>query len=182
MQEKIKIFKDQINQLNISILNDIKEHFENVNYNQSSTDIQILKVRNEEDLNNILYGEGFYIILTNQEFNENKCTFEFENQKAIYRGHSYFTKKRLLSHLANKTYLKVRTNNDPLYKVCLKVEDGVNGINIDQEPYKNWQWTVIVHKMKNSSKTIREQAEVAFDELYGRPCKSKEKKRKLGEY
>jgi hypothetical protein len=33
--------------------------------------------------------------------------------------------------------------------------------------------------MKSSSKTIREQAELAFDDLYGRPCKSKERKKKI---
>ncbi len=111
----------------------------------------------------------------NIQFDENKCTLDFEGQKAIYRGHSYFTKKRLLSHLANETYRQRRTKHDPFYKVCLKIENGINGININQEPYKNWQWTIIVHKMKDSTQTIREQAEAAFDELYGRPCKSKER-------
>jgi len=55
------------------------------------------------------------------------------------------------------------------YKVCMKLEEKVNGINISAEPYKNWNWTVIIHKMRNSNKSIREQAEFAFDTIYGKP-------------
>ncbi|ASV31486.1 hypothetical protein CJ263_15390 [Maribacter cobaltidurans] len=155
-----------------SIEKDLKEYFRNYHYLKPDSDIQIINVETEDDLDKAYYGRGFYIILADQQFEENKCLFEFRGLKAIYRGHSYFTKKRLLSHLSNEKYKSTRKSNEPNYKVCLKIEDKVNGININQEPYKNWKWIVIIHKMKNSSKIIREQMEKAFDNVFQKPCKS----------
>lgn len=155
-----------------SIREDLKEYLKNYDYTRPNSDIQITQVETENDLNKVYYGAGFYIILTDKQFEKNKCTFEFKGLKAIYRGHSYFTKKRLLSHLSNENYKSTRKNNEPDYKVCLKIEDKINGININQEPYKKWKWIVIVHKMKNSSKIIREEMEIAFDNIFEKPYKS----------
>ena len=52
--------------------------------------------------------------------------------------------------------------------------DDKNGLTISDQPYSNYSWYVVVHKMANSSKVIREQAEHAFDEVFGRPLGSKE--------
>lgn len=155
-----------------SIRKDLSEYFKNYDYSKPNSDIQIIQVETEVDLNKVYYGTGFYIILTNKQFEKNKCLFEYQDLKAIYRGHSYFTKKRLLSHLSNENYKSIRKNNEPNYKVCLKIEDKINGININEEPYKNWKWIIIVHKMKNSSKTIREEMEKAFDNVFKKPYKS----------
>jgi hypothetical protein len=52
--------------------------------------------------------------------------------------------------------------------------DGNNGINIDKHPSSGFRWRVALHKMPDSTKLIREQAEVAFDQVFGRPLGSRE--------
>ena len=174
MKNRIIKYTSEISKTTDFIQKDLEAYFRNIDYEKSSKDIHITQINNEEDLNQIIFGVGFYIILTDHIFNDNNCKFEFNSQKAIYRGHSHYSKKRLLSHLANEKYNRNRKKNEPNYKVCLKIENGKNGININQIPYKNWNWTVIVHKMKGSSKLMREQAEQAFDKVYNKPCKSRE--------
>jgi hypothetical protein len=174
LKGRIINYTSELSKVTDFIQENLEEYFKTIDYQKISNEIQITKIENEEGLNKIIYGVGFYIILTDQIFENNDCKFEYNRQKAIYRGHSYFSKKRLLSHLANEKYNRERKISEPNYKVCLKIENGKNGINISQKPYKEWNWTVIVHKMKNSSKLMREQAEKAFDKVYNRPCKSRE--------
>jgi hypothetical protein len=174
LKNRIIKYTSELSKITDFIQNDLEEYFRSIDYKKQSKEIQITEVENEEDLNKIIYGVGFYIILTNHNFEDNNCRFKYNNRKAIYRGHSYFSKKRLLSHLANDLYNHKRKKNEQNYKVCLKIEKGKNGININQKPYKNWNWTIIVHKMNNSSKLMREQAEQAFDKVYNKPCKSRE--------
>jgi hypothetical protein len=52
--------------------------------------------------------------------------------------------------------------------------DGNDGINIGDARYSQFRWRVLVHKMKKSSKTMREQAELAFDDVFQRPLASRE--------
>jgi hypothetical protein len=80
-----------------------------------------------------------------------------------------------MSHLFNLDYNKNSSKYKTKYTVCLKIEDGVEGININQQPYSDYSWKIVVHKMKDSSKMIREQAELAFDNIYNRPLKSRER-------
>jgi len=174
LKNRIEKYKNKLSEIEDYIQKDLIEYFSKIDYSQLSKEIQIVRINNEEDLNKIYTGIGFYIILTDYEFEDNNCVFEYDKHKAIYRGHSHFTKKRLLSHLANERYNKERKSNEPHYKVCLKIDNNVNGININKEPYKSWNWIVIIHKMKDSSKIIREQAELAFDKLYNKPSKSRE--------
>lgn len=176
MKENVEKYKRLLSKVVEEIKINLYEYLKIYDYDNPKDDVQILELNSEIDLENAFYGAGFYIILTDHNFEINKCKFEYKGMKAIYRGHSYFTKIRLLSHLANSKYnlqrkeKKYSTN----YKVCLKIEDNVNGINIDQEPYNKWKWFVIIHKMKGSTKLIREQAEKAFDKKYEKPIKSKE--------
>ena len=174
MKKRIVEYKNKLSEIEDYIQKDFISYFSEIDYSQFSKEIQIFRINNEEDLNKVYAGIGFYIILTDYEFEDNNCIFEYDKHKAIYRGHSYFTKKRLLSHLANERYKRERKPSEPNYKVCLKIKDNINGININQEPYKNWNWIVIIHKIRNSSKIIREQVELAFDKLYNKPCKSRE--------
>jgi hypothetical protein len=170
MKKIIDKYKIILKSTSENIKSELVSHLEKVDYSKTNAQVQILNPQKENDLDEIIYGSGFYIILTDNIFSDNKCTFKLKNQVAIYRGHSTFVKKRLQSHLANNKY----NENESTYKVCLKIEDGVNGININEKPYNTWGWTVVVHKMRNSDKLMREQAEYAFDELYGKPCKSRE--------
>ena len=174
MKERIEKYQKKLDDIIDFIKSDLKEFMKDLNFNATTNAIQVLNLKEESDIFNAIYGRGFYIILTDKKFDDNKCEFEFEDKKAIYRGHSYFVKKRLLSHLANKKYQGQRKSSEPNYKVCLKIEELINGININEEPYNKWNWTIIILKMNNSSKLMREQAELAFDELYHRPIKSRE--------
>lgn len=172
LKNRIKKYTSLLEKTSNIIREDLEKYFENHNYSQPDNNVQIIEVYEEKDLEKIIYGNGFYIILTNENFPNNECSLEYKDLKAIYRGHSYFTKKRILSHLSNENYKSRRKNNEPNYKVCLKIESKINGININQKPYDQWKWAVIVHKMQNSSKSIREQTEKAFDNVFNKPCKS----------
>ncbi len=178
MKDRIEKYKSELNNVTEKIKNDLNKYFKGFDYNSNHRDIEIISIKSEKDINQIYASPGFYIILTDNEFNDNECSFKFKNQTAIYRGHSYSTRKRISSHLANDTYKQNKKLGEPNYTVCLKIEEGINGININNLPYRNWNWTVIVHKMRNSNELIREQAELAFDATFGKPCKSRESKNK----
>ncbi|VVN25237.1 hypothetical protein [Pseudomonas fluorescens] len=118
-------------------------------------------------------GRGLYVILSDYQIDQNKCSLTVDGLKAIYRGHGYTIKGRLKSHLFNGHYRRNLPERGVRYDVCMKLDDK-NGINIDELPYRNYRWKVVVHKMIGSSKMMREQAELAFDEVFGRPLASKE--------
>lgn len=172
MKNKILDFKRKLKELNKNIRLELIDYFSSCEYDDSNKNLQILHLNNEADLDKVIYGRGFYIILTDKKLASESCDFNYNGYHAIYRGHSYFTKNRLKSHLSNKRYNTTKKPKEQKYTVCLKMEKGINGINIDEYPYKDWSWLVIIHKMDKSTKSIREQAEYAFDEIYGKPCKS----------
>jgi hypothetical protein len=174
LKNRIIKYTSELTKTTDSIKRDLVEYFNHIDYKKIPEEIQITELNNEDDLNKVFYKDGFYIILTNHTFENNSCKFEYNNQKAIYRGHSYRSKNRLISHLANDKYNRERKPKEPNYTVCLKIENGIDGININRSPYNEWNWTVIVFKMNASTKLMREQAEHAFDEVYNKPCKSRE--------
>lgn len=171
MKTRISYYKEQLLSVEKKIQEDLVKYFNEVQLTPTSGDFQIIELNSEEDIRSVYSGPGFYVIFTDHSFPDNISNFSYKSKKAIYRGHCHTVKKRINSHLANENY---KLNNS-YYDVCLKVNPGENGININQIPYKNWGWTVIVYKMRGSSKVIREQAELAFDTVFGKPCKSREK-------
>jgi hypothetical protein len=154
----------------------IRAHFEEFfrlhDYSTSNDSVINVVVTSHEDVNSLYTQPGMYLILTDYMADANKCTFEHSGLKAIYRGHGWFIRKRLMSHLQNTEYKRT----DGEYRVCMKLDDK-SGIDIDQPPYNEYRWRVIVHKMPSSSKLIREQAELAFDDVFGRPFASREQGR-----
>jgi len=173
----IKGYKSKIENTHSSIRKDISKYFKEIKYTLPNKSFQTVAVSTPSDFEKILKGSGFYIIFTDFKIEEqNKCVLEIDSLKAIYRGHGSKVCKRLQSHLINKIYRSKRKSSDPDYSVCLKIKkDGTKGgININSEPYKSSKWKVVVHKMTNSSKEIREQAEFAFDEVFGKPVCSRE--------
>lgn len=125
------------------------------------------------DAEALYYGTGLYVIMSDYQFEANKCSLIIGDLKAIYRGHCYTVKARIKSHLFNDHYRSNLPARGVRYDVCMKLDDK-NGINISGQPYSNYRWCIVVHKMKGSSKMVREQAEHAFDEVFGRPLGSKE--------
>lgn len=162
--------KEELSKIKEQIIIDFENYLKEIEQNYEIPNVSILNIRNESDIKNAYYGEGFYVILTNYNFPENKCTFSINNHSAIYRGHSYHTKKRLLSHLSNDYYKENKGSTN--FEVCLKLLENNYGVNINKEPYKNWEWTILIIKMKGSNLIIREQIEKAFDNQYSKPCKS----------
>ena len=152
--------------------------------------ISIISLKKPKDIENIISGAGFYVILTDFNINDNQCCLtKTKYIKAIYRGECSTVKKRIQSHLFNskykesyeerkRKYLDKQKNKgkeyyEPFWPACLKLGNGSNGIDIDKE-YKNNDWYVVVHGMKGSSQEVRVQAELAFDDVFNKPVASRE--------
>jgi hypothetical protein len=174
MKARLTKYRRILKQAKAEIQSDLLEYFDSCEYPSKSKSVQVIKVTSASSIADMYTMQGFYIILSDIELDDNECTFELNKQRAIYRGHSYNVKNRIMSHLFNTRY-KNELDGETVYTACLKIEDGVNGVNVDEEPYVQNKWTVIVHKMLKSDKVTREQAEAAFDQKYKKPCKSREK-------
>lgn len=86
MNEIIKQSKIRIKDEQLKIRQDIIRYLTNCNYKSSSKLFQVIDLKSLEDLNKIFYGPGFYIILTDHNFEANECEFQIGNFKAIYKG------------------------------------------------------------------------------------------------
>lgn len=151
------------------------DFFSSHDYSKDNRSVVSRNVCSLADIDTLFYGTGFYVIFTDYQTHLNECTLEIDGLKAIYRGHCYTVKKRMASHLLNDHYRASLPEKGIRYDVCMKLDDR-NGINITEAPYSDFRWRVVVHKMKGSSKLIREQAEQAFDQVFSRPLGSKEAK------
>ncbi|WP_087724474.1 hypothetical protein [Pandoraea sp. PE-S2T-3] len=161
------------NELRQTIRSKFVDFFSVHDYTKDSKSVISRPVSSLSDAEALYYGTGLYVIMSDYQFEENKCRLITDGLKAIYRGHCYTVKGRIKSHLFNDHYRSNLPARGVRYDVCMKLDDK-NGINISEPPYSNYHWWVVVHKMKGSSKMIREQAEHAFDEVFGRPLGSKE--------
>jgi hypothetical protein len=146
-----------------------------------------------QDLSQLTTGAGFYLILSTFPIPNNGCTLTSSGLRAIYRGECATVQRRIQSHLFNRQYIAQyeqrraayerkpensgRTFYEQYWPACLSLEKDVSGINIDSEPYSAHAWLVIVHPMRGSTQEIRKQAEVAFDDVFGRPAASREASR-----
>ncbi|TQJ93486.1 hypothetical protein [Achromobacter sp. SLBN-14] len=142
-------------------------------YTKDSKSVISRSVSSLSDTGALHYGTGLYVIMSDYQFEENKCRLIVGGLKAIYRGHCYTVKGRIESHLFNDHYRSNLPARGVPYDVCMKLDDK-DGINISDPPYSNYRWCVVVYKMEGSSKMMREQAEHAFGEVFGRPLGSKE--------
>ena len=152
--------------------------------------ISISKLSKPVDIKNILSGAGFYIIVTDLKIPDNKCKLTFRKElKAIYRGECGTVKRRIQSHLFNDSYkadYEQRKSDymanpdyagkdfyEQYWPACLKIGNGTDGLNIDKD-YGNNEWYVLVHNMIGSSREVRVQAELAFDDAFNKPAASRE--------
>lgn len=180
------------------VLGEIKDQFRSylVELNSSGLTFEALSknsqvvacnVSNHNSLSAIYSLQGFYIICTDHNVTDNNCNFSLESKyTAIYRGECSSVRRRIESHIFNSTYQKLyeeRKKNklskggkfsEPYYGACMKVDPLVSGINIDEVPYSQSNWSVVVLKMPGSSSIVRKQAELAFDALFGKPVASRE--------
>jgi hypothetical protein len=161
------------NELRNTIRTDFFKFFSSHDYTKDSKAVISRSVTTLDDAEVLHCGTGFYVIMSDYQIESNKCGLIVNGLKAIYRGHCYTVKGRLKSHLFNDHYRTNLPERGVRYDVCMKLDNN-NGINICAPPYKDYRWSVVVHKMKGSSKMMREQAEFAFDEAFGRPLGSRE--------
>ncbi len=152
-----------------------------------NSQVAACSVSDHKSLSDIYSLQGFYIICTDHKIPGNNCNFSLENKHtAIYRGECSSVRRRIESHIFNSTYQRLydtRKNNklsqgakfsEPYYGACMKVDPLLSGINIDETPYSQSNWSVIVLKMPRSTSIVRKQAELAFDTLFGKPVASRE--------
>jgi hypothetical protein len=131
-------------------------------------------LRNGEDINHVATGPGMYIILSDIVLDGNKCRLCIDGLTAVYRGHSYEVRERIRSHLDHPAHRTVKGSG--AWNQCLKLgglEDRVTGgLNINSEALQGTKWAVLVLRLLDSSEFQREQAEWAFDEIFGLPLGS----------
>ena len=145
------------------------------------------------DLNQVYRGPGFYVILSDRVVDGNLCRMRRGTLRAIYRGECVDVRKRIQSHLFNARYntnfnersarylADSKNDGKHFYEAhwphCIKLDlGGPSGINIDEAPHHNYQWLVLVHRMESSSRRVRQIAELAFDDAFGHPAGSREKR------
>jgi len=162
------------------------EFLRSIDYNNigsSTPNISIIQVVEHEHLNLLYSGPGFYVIETDFKHDENGCNFSIhEKFKVIYRGHSGTLKRRIESHLFNEAYnagyekrKEGGQSSEMPFTACMKIENGINGINVDKSPYLDFKWYVIQHKMPGSSELIRKQVEAAFDDVFNKPLANRDR-------
>lgn len=156
-----------------------------------SPKIDRVNVSRLSDLKNIYYNEGFYIIFSDYPVLGNSCKLRSGRLQAIYRGECNLTRKRISSHLFHATYKEEykarekryndheknldRSFYEAFWSHCLKLKaGGISGVDIDNPPYSNYKWLVLVHRMDGSGQEVRKLAELAFDRAFGRPAASRE--------
>ena len=143
--------------------------FRGFDYSNLNKDVKCYDILSYADIEKLRYSCGFYLILTDYMAEENQCKLEVNGLKVIYRGHGVRIRKRVESHLYNNDYNKNKDGTN--YTACLKL-NGDNGISLKNKPYSDYKWAVIQHSMTDSSKTMREQAEQAFDKCFYQPIGS----------
>lgn len=153
--------------------------------------IDQVSLANAEDLKQVYGRQGFYVILSDRPVDGNTCRLNRGGLRAIYRGECGNVRKRIQSHLFNARYNSEYNERasrylaDPKYgdnhfheahwPHCLKLDrGGPSGINIDQAPYCDHKWFVLVHRMDKSLRQVRQIAERAFDDTFGHPAGSRE--------
>lgn len=135
------------------------------------SEIKAIRITEVDDLENLLYGHGFYVIVTNFPLVGNECTYSLgEGLTAIYRGQGERLKLRIESHLFHSYHLEQRKDEQKKYEVSLSLDD--RHVDIDQRPFRRYTWVVVQHPMTDASQVVREQMELAFDEVFTKPAAS----------
>jgi len=104
----IKQLKDDELEFKVSCISHFVEFFTNFDYVDIKGKIKKNTINSHSDINSILYGPGFYLILTDYMTQENKCTLQVEGLNVIYRDHGIRVKKRVESHLYNNKTTKIK--------------------------------------------------------------------------
>jgi hypothetical protein len=151
------------------ITREFERFFREVDYSTRQPKIKQHMIRLPADLVGILAGPGFYLIATDLPTEDNPCTLTVGNGlPVVYRGQGYHVRERIESHLF---YDRYRAKKSTLgYTVSIKL--GNVNINVDEASFSDYQWLVVTHSMPRSIRPIRETAEEAFDNVFGRPVGS----------
>lgn len=146
-----------------------KRHIKNDMIIEKDRKIQSIRIKNISDAQKLYNNEGFYIILSDYKYSDNPCRFVLKEKinesivelKAVYRGESSHRQTRIIGHILKKHY----NGDDKNFMIV----DGKIGIDINESPYSNYIWKVILYSTPGCLQNIRIQAELAFDDVYGKP-------------
>lgn len=180
----ISIKSEITKQLDIIRQDSVLPFFQQLNFSSELKDRRIKKVKitDKTSLEEVPSQPGFYVIFSNINHQINKgCKATlFEDQpniKAIYRGEANKVQLRLKSHLFNNLYAEdfkkseLELNNDSnFYKTTLLI-DG-SKVNIDLEPFKEFEWYVVYIAAPKSNQNVRNMYEESFDQVFGQPLYS----------
>jgi hypothetical protein len=126
------------------------------------------------------YSQGLYVIMTNFDVGDSEpSSFQVPGSdlKAIYRGHSSNVRERVMGHLTHDAYIamcRTKTNKKP-WGAFFKIDDesGDGGVDITSAPYNGYTWSIVVYKMTDSNRALRELAENGFSGAFGTPARSR---------
>ncbi len=165
---------ESINKLNNEICKLIEPNIREIieTYVKDEKSYKLIKSKTD-----IKGSNSFYMIFSdNISFTNKGCKIQCNHKSfyCVYRGHSYHTKERLLSHLFYESNSK--------YQNCMKImlNSKKYNINIEEQTlylsgkktsadFPKGEWIVIRIPLDNSKQAIREMFETVFDNKYGKP-------------
>lgn len=165
-----------INEINDKICKLVEPNIQEVIRQYISNTSKYELVKSKDDIKGSV---GFYMVFSsNRTFTKKACKIKHNGSDfyCVYRGHSYNTKERLISHLFYEQNSK--------YPNCMKIEINSKFYNINigkkelypngnNEKFPKGEWIVIRIPLSNSKQVVREMFETAFDNKYGKPAFSK---------
>lgn len=125
--------------------------------------------------------QGLYVIMTDYPVpGSHACTFGVPGSglKAIYRGHSFNIRERVMGHLTHGAYMAMcgsKKDKKPwgaFFKLTDGASGGDGGLDITTAPYSSYTWGIVGFEMKKSTQPLRELAENGFSGAFGTPARS----------
>jgi len=183
LDESIWSYNLRQESLAIEMVTRLVNMFEKCEPSASSELYRFTSISSEASFDELLAGRGFYLILSDyvpQWKRQNVCSLKVDGLSVLYRGQADKVRERLRSHLDNRRYRQWKNEKEqsPLER-CLKLDEvkgNKGGINVDEMPFSQARWAVIVLPMSKSASQMREMVEWAFDHVFGRPVASNERK------
>lgn len=147
--------------------------------------MRLIELPNRLALDAIANAPAFYVVFSSYPVSgktESRLRLS-DGRSAVYRGEGSLVYRRLESHLFNATYQAgyderkraAKKFSEPYYGACMKIVVEESGVSIDRPPYSEGSWAVLLLKLPDSGSPLRKQAELAFDDCFGKPAACREK-------
>jgi hypothetical protein len=180
----ITSFSESHKELSLDYIRKFESFFHTYPPAPESPHYRVVEVGDESSFTSIPNEQGFYLIASNYEHaleKPNDCTLLINGSAVIYRGQADKVRERIRSHLDNKNYAAQKADEKAdVWTRCLKldkVKGNNGGINITDEPYRNFTWTVLMLPLPGSTSALRQYVEWGFDRVFEKPVASNERKK-----